>query len=165
MGFNDLFCLAREQVHTISLGVAHPSDFDAHVAMLPHIPTADASIAPILQRLDDEARQQLGADWVDHWQDDLPDIKDVPGNLPLYHILRMLNMAKAFDMDAYGKMRYNLLGNGDHWFPGAKVEDVDWPALATCLKNYRFADRIPGFLKEAHTRFNAEPEKRLSEDN
>jgi uncharacterized protein len=164
MGFNDLFCLSHEQVHTISLGVARPSDFDAHVEILPMLSDAKATIAPVLQRLHEEAVAQLGADWVEHWQEGLPDIKNVPGNIPLYHILRMLNMAKAYDMVGYAKMRYNLLGSGDHWFPGAKVKNVDWEALNSCLQDYRFASRIPDYLKEAHSTFNAEDQKRLSED-
>ena len=36
IAFNDLFCLARPQVHTLSLGAARPSDFDEHVAALAH---------------------------------------------------------------------------------------------------------------------------------
>ena len=33
MAFNDLYCLARPQVHTLSCGVAKPSDFDAHIVL------------------------------------------------------------------------------------------------------------------------------------
>jgi predicted aldo/keto reductase-like oxidoreductase len=75
----------------------------------------------------------------------------------------MLNMYKAFDMLEYGKMRYNLLGNGGHWFPGDKVDKIDFAVLADALKNYRFADIVPEMLREAHTLFNAEDKKRLSE--
>jgi predicted aldo/keto reductase-like oxidoreductase len=163
MGFNDLFCLADDRVHTISQGVARPSDFDAHLAILPHLKNATNVIAPILERLHDEAVRQLGADWVHHWQEGLPDIKDVPGNVPIYHVLRMYNMAKAFDMTGYGKMRYNLLGSGGHWFPGSKVDTLDWAALAECIKDYRFAERIPGILRETHELLNAEDKKRQSE--
>ena len=34
MQFNDLYCLARPEVHTLSCGVAKPGDFDEHVAAL-----------------------------------------------------------------------------------------------------------------------------------
>src|SRR5258708_692513 len=34
MQFNDLYCLARPEVHTLSCGAAKPTDFDAHVAAL-----------------------------------------------------------------------------------------------------------------------------------
>src|SRR5690606_36006336 len=32
--FNNLFCLNREEVHTLSLGAARPSDYDLHVESL-----------------------------------------------------------------------------------------------------------------------------------
>ena len=36
MQFNDLYCLARPEVHTLSCGAAQPGDFDQHVAALEH---------------------------------------------------------------------------------------------------------------------------------
>ena len=36
MQFNDLYCLARPQVHTLSIGAARPADFDEHIAALAH---------------------------------------------------------------------------------------------------------------------------------
>ncbi len=164
MGFNDLFCLSNKQVHTISIGVATPENFDAHLEILPHLENGQKNILPILQRLQDESIRQLGADWVKHWQDELPSPTQC-GGVQLYHMLRMLNMAKAFDMIEYGKMRYNMLGQGGHWFPGEKVDKIDWPALTESIKGYRFADRIPKYLHEAHDLFNAEDKKRLSESN
>lgn len=162
MGFNDLFCLANQNVHTLSIGVAKPTDFDAHLAILPQVEDAQGAITPILQQLYDESVIKLGADWVDHWQDGLP-LPEQCAETPLYHILRMLNMAKAFDMTEFAKMRYNLLGNGGHWFPGVKVDQINWDALKKSLRNYRFAERIPDYLHEAHQLFNAEDKKRLSE--
>ena len=47
MQFNDLYCLARPQVHTLSIGAARPSDFDEHVAALAHYDRAAETIAPI----------------------------------------------------------------------------------------------------------------------
>jgi len=34
MQFNDLYCLARPEVHTLSCGASRPTDFDEHVAAL-----------------------------------------------------------------------------------------------------------------------------------
>jgi hypothetical protein len=75
----------------------------------------------------------------------------------------MTGMAKAFDMLDYAKMRYNLLGNGGHWFPGAKADaSTDWAALRQSLAHHPLAGRMIEVIKEAHALFNAEDVKRLS---
>ena len=166
MAFNDLFCLARPEVHTLSLGVAKADEFDAHLAILPHLARAAEVIAPILRRLEAEKRRVLGAAWVARWQEGLPRFEQTPGELHLYHILRLWGLAKAFDMVDYGKMRYNLLGNGGHWFPGMKVDKLsaaDWKRLPAAVAASPFAARLPAILREAHDLFNAEDRKRLSQ--
>lgn len=163
MGFNDLFCLSDPKVHTLSIGVVRPSDFDAHLAILPDLPDAKAKITPIIHRLEQEAQRIFGKDWMDRWNRDLPEIEATPGNIPIYHILRMANMAGAFDMLDYAKMRYNMLGNGGHWFPGAKADETaDWTALRQCISHHPLADQILDVMKKSHTLFNAEAAKRLS---
>src|SRR5437899_2655586 len=47
MQFNDLYCLARPQVRTLSCGVAKPSDFDEHVRALEFYDCIPETIAPI----------------------------------------------------------------------------------------------------------------------
>ena len=164
MGFNDLFCLAGTDVHTISLGIARPADLDAHLAVLPLMPDARTHIAPIAERLEATFAEALGADWAAHWNRDLPEIADTPGEIPIYHIARMYGMAKAFDMQDYGRMRYNLLGNGGHWFAGAKADaNTDWQALRQCLEGHPLADRLIAAIRETHAMLNAEDQKRLSE--
>ncbi len=164
IGFNDLFCLGHAEVHTLSIGAARPGDFDSHIAILPLIKEAMIGLGPVMRRLEEAAVEALGADWAATWKHGLPRTANAPNELPLYHILRMYNMAKAFDMIEYGRMRYNLLGGGGgHWFPGEKVIEVDWDLLARELENYHFVDRLPAILREAHAMFNAEDKKRLSE--
>ncbi len=163
MGFNDLFCLGHAEVHTLSIGAARPGDFDAHVEILPLVDEAMTGLAPVMRRLEEATVEAMGADWAATWKHGLPITVEAPREIPLYHILRMYNMAKAFDMLDYGKMRYNLLGSGGHWFPGYKVLDVDWDLLKKQLQDYHFLDRLPDILQEAHAMFNAEDKKRLSE--
>jgi predicted aldo/keto reductase-like oxidoreductase len=160
MGFNDLFCLANKNVHTLSMGVAKPQDFDAHLNILPKLKNAAAEIQPIIEKIDAEAIRILGREWARHWQDGLP--THLECGAPLYQILLMLNIYKAFDMLEFGKMRYNLLGSGDHWFPGEKVDKINMDAIKVCLKDYRFASKIPQLLLEAHNIFNDDNTKRLS---
>src|SRR4051812_10349949 len=49
--FNDLFCLSRSQVHTLSIGAARPGDFDLHLETLDLLGRANEILEPILKRL------------------------------------------------------------------------------------------------------------------
>ena len=60
-------------------------------------------------------------------------------------------------------MRYNLLGNAGHWFPGLNAASADAAAIREILGDYRFASRVGEILEDAHGLLFAAPKKRLSE--
>jgi predicted aldo/keto reductase-like oxidoreductase len=163
MVFNDLFCLNHPQVHTLSLGASRPNDFDEHLKTLDYLDRADEILPPILERLEQEAIAQLGESWYRTWHEGLPEPDQTPGGVNIPVILWLRNLAIAYDMVEYGKMRYNLLGSGGHWFPGARAEKVDRLDLSACLKQSRHADRIPEALKDAHRRLGGKAVQRLSQ--
>lgn len=163
MAFNDLFCLSDPRVHTLSLGAARPSDFDAHLDILPLLDTAESAIAPVIARLDARAREIMGDHWIDHWTDNLPTWEDAPGDVPIYHVLRLYGMWKSFDMLEFSKMRYNLLGEGGHWFPGTKIDPTALAGIGEAISVSPIAGQLEAVLCEAHTAFDAEAAKRLSE--
>jgi predicted aldo/keto reductase-like oxidoreductase len=163
MVFNDLFCLSHPQVHTLSLGAARATDFDEHLKVLSLLEKADEILPTIIERLEKEAIAILGEEWFRTWHIGLPTYQDTPGNVNIPIILWLRNLAVAYDMIDYAKMRYNLLGNASHWFPGEKCDRIDTSDLRQCLANSPHADKIPDLLSDTHRLLGGESIQRLSQ--
>ncbi|NEP86419.1 MAG: aldo/keto reductase [Okeania sp. SIO2C2] len=160
--FNDLFCLSHPQVHTLSLGASQPTDFDEHLKTIELLDQADEILPSILARLEQEAIAQLGENWFKTWDIGLPPLEETPGNINIPVILWLRNLAIAYDMVEYSKMRYNLLGNGSHWFPGANAEELEKYDLSKCLANSPHSEKVPDILQDAHKLLGGKPVERLS---
>ncbi len=162
--FNDLYCLSRPQVHTLSVGAARPDDFDEHIAALEHYEHAGEVTSPIAARLEDELKRVHGPEWIAEGLRGVPNYGKIPGEVNVQEILRLWTYAKGLDLVDWGKMRYNLLnGAGGHWFPGRSAADFDETGLRRALVRHPLASRIPGILREAHEMLVDAPKQRLSQ--
>lgn len=148
--FNDLFCLARPEVHTLSIGAARPTDFDEHVKTLDVMDRAAELLPAIERRLEAAAKERLGEDWLRTWDRGLPQHGEAPGGLNIPVMLWLRNLAKAWDMTEFAKARYNMLGSGGHWFPGEKLDKAGDVDLSDCLAGSPHREAIPGLLRETH---------------
>lgn len=162
MIFNDLYCLLRPEVHTLSIGAARPSDFDEHIKALEMFGQAESLVQPIDRRLRQAMTDVLGTSWLADWEKGIPEWEQVPGHINIWEILRLWNYAKSLDMVEFAKMRYNLLGNAGHWFPGLSAAKLGEHDLLPCLSASPFRERIIETLAEAHGMLLGEEKKRLS---
>jgi len=163
MAFNDLFCWANPNVHTISCGAARPEDFDTHVNALEHYDKAADVIAPALEKIYAEVARIGGSDWHDTWHVGLPEWNEVPSDINVKDVVRLWTWAKALDLHDFAKWRYNMLGTAGHWFPGKTVKDFDKAEMQQALQNSPHADKIIDILEEARSLFEDTPVQRLSQ--
>ena len=164
--FNDLFCLRDQRVNTISVGAARPEDLDLHLQALSLLPEADGLIAPITERLHAAAVAALGQDWLTSWNIGLPSWEHTPGSINLPVLLWLHNLVEAWDLESFAKARYGLLGQGNHWFPGANADgfetDVSVAELQVVLKDSPWSDQIPSILRRLRERLGGHSQQRLS---
>lgn len=161
--FNCLFCLARSEVHTLSLGASCPEDFNLQLQTLTHIERTGELLPPIEARLEVAMSEAVGAEMATYRGEDLPAWYDSPGYMNLPVMLWLRKLALGYDMIEYARMRYNLLGNGGHWFPGLNAEHIEKVDLKEALIDSPFAAEIPDLLRQTHALLYQKPEKRLSE--
>jgi hypothetical protein len=163
--FNHLFCLSHPQVHTLSVGAARPQDFDEHLKTLDLLDRAEELLPPILHRLEQAAIDALGEHWYRTWHIGLPQPEETPYHINIPAILWLFNLVKAYDMYDYAKMRYNLLGNGGHWFFGTKADRASEVDFTQCLQNSPHASQIPQILQAADRLLGGESVRRLSQQS
>ena len=142
--FNDLFLLADEDVHTLSLGAARPEDIDEHMKAADAEPGLGGRIKEVTDRMDAALREALGETYCTQCYECLP----CPENIHIPETLRLRNIAKAFGMVEFGRYRYNLFSHGGHWFPGEQATACT--DCGDCLPRCPERLRIPDLLRDTH---------------
>jgi len=150
MVFNDLWCLANPDIHTISLGAARPSDFVEHLEALHLLSNPGPVLDPIASKLEAAWREALGEDFARRWMVGLPEWSDLPGKINVRRILWLRNLVVAYDLIDFAQERYMSMSPDDIWVPGSRAAEFDGGEMTAALPDSPFKTQIPGILREAH---------------
>jgi predicted aldo/keto reductase-like oxidoreductase len=166
MQFNDLFCLSRPEVHTLSIGAARPSDFSEHLAVCDWLGDASSRVRPIEERLAAAMLAATGERSPEAIVEGLPCWQDTPCHYNLPVILWLRNLALGWELEGYAKWRFNMLTDSGHWFPGsrpARLSDIDDEAIRDALGAHPRVGEILSSLRDAVKRLSGESRTRLSQ--
>lgn len=156
---NYRFLLSRPEISTLSYGAATPQELSAILAVCErYFPLNTAEIAA-LERLETEMNQVLAGDRCSQCYQCLP----CPETINIPEILRLRNLAVAYEMTDFAQYRYRMLENAGHWFPGKKGDHCT--DCGDCLPRCPEQLEIPRLLRDAHQRLNGSPRRRLWEES
>ncbi|MEP0915932.1 aldo/keto reductase [Leptolyngbya sp. DQ-M1] len=147
---NYRFLLSDSRITTLSVGAAKPEELD-----LPDL-EKDLSIEEAIDRL--QARTAIDPNQCNQCYQCLP----CPESIHIPEVLRLRNLATAYDMTGFGEYRYRMFENAGHWFPGNKANRCT--DCGDCLPRCPEELDIPKLLRETHDRLNGNPGRRLWQD-
>ncbi len=149
------FLLSDPRITTLSFGAAHPSELEALPAIAAQTqPLTDQEVA-IFARLDQQQQDALGRDRCLQCHECLP----CPESINIPEVLRLRNLALAYDMTQYGQYRYRMFENAGHWFPGSKGDRCT--DCGDCLPRCPANLDIPTLLRDTHDRLSGPARRRL----
>ncbi len=160
LAVNYRFLLSDPRITTLSVGPAQAQELD--LPIINHDRDQDGPLTPtemtILARLQAQQRQTLGTEQCSQCYACLP----CPVDIHIPEVLRLRNLAIAYDMTRFGEYRYRMFENAGHWFPGAKANRCNdcGDCLPRCPENLD----IPTLLRDTHHRLNGKPVRRLWEE-
>ncbi len=164
--FNDLFCLRNQNVHSLSVGIAKETDFALHLEAVSLLSESEKYVPKIINKLRQESINSLGLEWHQNWNRNLPSWEYTPGNINIPVLLWLSNLIDWLGMEGYARARYQLLGNGSHWFPGCNANlldvDVSEGQLLKVLEGHLNPKKVIKKLRNLKEKFGDKNTKRLS---
>ncbi len=147
------FLLSDPRITTLSVGAACPSELNLSVAGQDGVLTQAETAA--LERLQTHLEQTLATERCSQCYQCLP----CPEGINIPEVLRLRNLAVAYEMIDFSQYRYRMFENAGHWFPGTKANRCT--DCGDCLPRCPANLAIPDLLRDAHARLNGEPRRRL----
>lgn len=156
---NYRFLLSDRRITTLSVGAANSEELTVPLQLADRDYPLTSIEREIFNRLEKHLEQTLKGDLCRQCDRCLP----CPEQINIPEVLRLRNLAVAYEMSDYGKYRYGMLENAGHWFPGTKGNRCTdcGDCLPRCPENLD----IPFLVRDTHGRLNGSPRRRLWEEN
>jgi uncharacterized protein len=150
------FLLSDQRITTLSVGPANPSQLSNPLKIANCNEALSSAETEALKRLE----QQLNVLETDHCHQCYACLP-CPENINIPEVLRLRNLAVAYEMTDFSQYRYQMFENAGHWFSGVKGSRCT--SCGDCLPRCPHQLKIPALLDDAHQRLNGKPRRRLWE--
>ncbi|MEH2028021.1 aldo/keto reductase [Nostoc sp.] len=152
---NYRFLLADNRITTLSIGPANPDELRQPLRVADDDGELKSAEFSAFWRLENHQKVALETDKCSQCYACLP----CPENINIPEVLRLRNLAVAYDMTDYGQYRYGMFENAGHWFPGMKASRCT--ECGDCLPRCPEKLDIPALLEDTHQKLSGKAGRRL----